>query len=87
MTSQFLSIKKIDFCVEISEFLVQNHGRGEAFFLGFLKVQNHGRGQAFFGDFLKDFPYEIGRNGFVEISEVLCEKRFSRFAESWHTHA
>ena len=82
MTSQFLSIKKIDFCVEISEFLVQNHGRG----------------QAFFGDFLKDFPYiiyykeisfenEIGRNGFVEISEVLCEKRFSRFAKSWHTQA
>ena len=33
------------------------------------------------------FENEIGRNGFVEISEVLCEKRFSRFAESWPTHA
>ena len=44
MTSQFLSIKKIDFYVEISEFLAQNHGRG----------------QAFFGDFLlKDFPYKV----------------------------
>ena len=74
MTSQFLSIKKIDFCVEISEFLVQNHGRGQAFFEDFLKEEI-------------SFENEIGRNGFVEISEVLCEKRFSRFAESWHTHA
>ena len=32
MTSQFLIMKKIDFCVEISGILVQKHQRGEAFF-------------------------------------------------------
>ena len=80
MTSQFLSMKKIDFCVEISEILVQNHGRGQAFFLGFFKDFPY-------NFFIRRFLLKIGRNGFVEISEILCEKRFSCFAESWHTHA
>ena len=34
VTSQFLIMKKIDFCVEISGILVQNHKRWETFFWG-----------------------------------------------------
>ena len=55
-----------------SEILVQNRRRGQAFFLGFFK-----RFPLQF--FIKGFLLKIGRNGFVEISESLCEKRFLMF--------
>ena len=47
VTSQFLIMKKIDFCVEISGILAQNHGRWEAFFGNFW-FKNTGGERPFF---------------------------------------
>ena len=54
-----MTVKKIDFCVEISEILVQNHGRGQAFFLGICTKDFP------YNFFIKGFLLKFGRKGFI----------------------